>query len=85
EVRKEAETMGSCILSSEEFELLEELIEVLSPFDEATQFLSRSKYPTLGFMTPILEELACQLRYFIRQNSMAILVKDTILDNLIAW
>ncbi|CAG8680950.1 19439_t:CDS:2, partial [Cetraspora pellucida] len=26
-----------------------------------TQFLSGSKYPTLRFMTPILEELACQL------------------------
>ncbi|CAG8738718.1 24432_t:CDS:2 [Cetraspora pellucida] len=83
DVRKGAETMGPYILSSEEFELLEELIKVLSPFDEATQFLSRSKYPTLGFITPILKELARQFRYFIGQNSMAILVKDTILDNLI--
>ncbi|CAG8810944.1 1518_t:CDS:2, partial [Cetraspora pellucida] len=70
EVRKEAETIGPYIPFSEEFELLEKLIKVLFPFDEATQFLSRSKYPTLGFMTPILEELARQLRYFIGQNSM---------------
>ncbi|CAG8522233.1 14764_t:CDS:2, partial [Cetraspora pellucida] len=77
-VRKGAETMGSYIPSSEEFELLEELIEVLSPFDEATQFLSGSKYPILGFIIPILKELAHRLRYFIGQNSMAILVKDTI-------
>ncbi|CAG8809786.1 22461_t:CDS:2 [Cetraspora pellucida] len=83
EVKKGAETMGLYIPSLEEFKLLEELIEVLSPFDEATQFLSRSKYPTLGFMTPILKKLAHQLRYFIEQNSMAILVKDIILDNLI--
>ncbi|CAG8637721.1 20109_t:CDS:2 [Cetraspora pellucida] len=32
------------------------------------KFLSRSKYLTLGFMTPILEELTCQLKYFTRQN-----------------
>ncbi|CAG8662774.1 18110_t:CDS:2, partial [Gigaspora rosea] len=83
EIRKGAETMGPYIPSSEEFELLKQLIEILSPFDEATQFLSGSKYPTLGFMTPILEELARRLRYFTGQNSMAILVKDTILDNLI--
>ncbi|CAG8641252.1 24098_t:CDS:2 [Cetraspora pellucida] len=82
-VRKGAETMGPYIPFLEKFELLEELIKVLFPFDKAIQFLSGSKYPILGFMTPILEELACQLRYFIGQNSMAILVKDTILDNLI--
>ncbi|CAG8797618.1 35656_t:CDS:2, partial [Gigaspora margarita] len=48
EVRKRAKTMCSFLPSEEEFELLEELIMVLSPFDEATQFLSGSKYPTLG-------------------------------------
>ncbi|CAG8618126.1 14023_t:CDS:1 [Cetraspora pellucida] len=58
EVRREAETISSFLSSEEEFELLEELIVILSPFDEATQFLSESKYPTLGFMTPMLEELA---------------------------
>ena len=83
EIRKGAETMGSFIPSTEEFELLGELIEILFPFDEVTQFLSRFKYPTLGFMTPILEELARQLRYFMRKSNKAILVKEMILDNLI--
>ncbi|CAG8747869.1 102_t:CDS:2, partial [Gigaspora rosea] len=83
EVRKGAETMGSFLPLEEEFESLEELIMVLSPFDEATQFLSGSKYPTLGFMTPMLEELARQLKHFTGQNDEVIFVKDTILDNLI--
>ncbi|CAG8763434.1 39898_t:CDS:1, partial [Gigaspora margarita] len=69
----------------EEFELLEELVVILSPFDKATQFLNGSKYPTLGFMTPMLEELACQLKYFTGQNEEAISVSNTILDNLIEW
>ncbi|CAG8677963.1 8354_t:CDS:2, partial [Racocetra fulgida] len=34
------ETMSSFIPLAEEFELLEELIKILSPFDEATQFLN---------------------------------------------
>ncbi|CAG8815399.1 1843_t:CDS:2, partial [Gigaspora rosea] len=83
EVRKGAETMGSFLPSEEEFELLEELIMVLSPFDEATQFLSGSKYPILGFMIPMLEELARWLKHFTGQNDEVIFVKDTILDNLI--
>ncbi|CAG8853028.1 38169_t:CDS:2, partial [Gigaspora margarita] len=85
EVRKGAEMMSSFLPSEEEFELLEELIVILSPFDEATQFLSGSKYPTLGFMTPMLEELAHQLKYFTGHNEEAIFVRDTILDNLIEW
>ncbi|CAG8822373.1 34779_t:CDS:2, partial [Gigaspora margarita] len=85
EVRRGAETMSSFLSSEEEFELLKELVVILSPFDEATQFLSGSKYPTLGFMTPMLEELICRLKYFTGQNDEAILVRDTILDNLIEW
>ncbi|CAG8776318.1 17242_t:CDS:1, partial [Acaulospora morrowiae] len=73
EVRKEAETFNSAMLTLEEFELLEELIEILSPFDEVTHFLSGSKYPTLGFMTPILEELARRLKFFTGQKEKAIL------------
>ncbi|CAG8827523.1 16393_t:CDS:2, partial [Gigaspora margarita] len=83
DVRKEAETISSFLPSEEEFELLEELIVILSPFDKATQFLSGSKYLTLGFMTPMLEELAYWLKYFTGYNEEAIFVRDTILDNLI--
>ncbi|CAG8652875.1 43728_t:CDS:2 [Gigaspora margarita] len=83
EARRGAETMRSYLPSEEEFELLKELIIILSPFDEATQFLSGSKYPTLGFMTPMLEELAHRLRHFTGQNDEAIFVRNTILDNLI--
>ncbi|CAG8829291.1 20724_t:CDS:1, partial [Gigaspora margarita] len=57
EIRKSAETLSSFLPSKEEFELLEELVVILFPFDEATQFLSGSKYPILGFMMPMLEEL----------------------------
>ncbi|CAG8492855.1 2695_t:CDS:2, partial [Gigaspora rosea] len=85
EVRKGAETMGSFLPSEEEFKLLEELVVILSPFDEAMQFLSESKYPILGFMTPMLEELARQLKYFTGHNEEAIFVRDTILNNLIEW
>ena len=83
EVRKGAETMRSFLPSEEEFELLKELVVILSPFDEATEFLSGSKYPTLGFMTPMLEELARRLKNFTGLNDEVILVRDTILENLI--
>ncbi|CAG8783212.1 16315_t:CDS:1, partial [Gigaspora rosea] len=83
EIRKGAETMRSFLPSEGEFELLKELIVILSPFDEATEFLSGSKYPTLGFMTPMLEELARQLKNLTDLNNEAIFVRNTILENLI--
>ncbi|CAG8856305.1 21054_t:CDS:1, partial [Gigaspora margarita] len=83
EIRRGVEMMSSFLLSEEEFEVLEELIVILSSFDKAMEFLSGSKYPILGFMTPMLEELAHRLKYFTGQNDKAIFVKDTILDNLI--
>ncbi|CAG8615911.1 17275_t:CDS:2, partial [Gigaspora rosea] len=83
EVRKSAKTLSSFLSSEEKFKLLKELVVILSPFDVATQFLSGSKYPTLGFMTPMLEELAHRLKYFTGQNEEAISVSNTILNNLI--
>ncbi|CAG8817152.1 13329_t:CDS:2, partial [Cetraspora pellucida] len=83
EIRREAETMSSFLPSADEFELLNELIVILSPFDEAMQFLSGSEYPTLGFMTSMLEELTRRLRQFTGQSYKAIFVKDTILNNLV--
>ncbi|CAG8734679.1 22338_t:CDS:2 [Cetraspora pellucida] len=83
EVRRGAEMMSSFLPSQKEFELFEELIVILSSFDEATQFLSGSKYLTLGFITPMLEELVRWLKYFTDQNDEVILVRNIILDNLI--
>ncbi|CAG8814892.1 1028_t:CDS:2, partial [Cetraspora pellucida] len=83
EIRRGVKTMSSFLSSEDEFELLNELIVILSPFNEAMQFLSGSEYPTLGFMTPMLEELTHRLRQFTRQSYKAILVKDMILNNLV--
>ncbi|CAG8810741.1 8190_t:CDS:1, partial [Racocetra fulgida] len=83
EVRREVKTMSSFLSLEEKFKLLEKLTEILSPFDEATQFLSGSKYSILGFMTPMLEELACQLKHLTELNNKASLVRDMILNNLI--
>ncbi|CAG8713759.1 16141_t:CDS:2, partial [Cetraspora pellucida] len=82
-IRRGAEMMSSFLSSENEFELLNELIVILSPFDKATQFLSGSEYLILGFMTSMLEELTRQLRQFTGQSYKAILVKDTILNNLV--
>ncbi|KAF0552081.1 hypothetical protein F8M41_022687 [Gigaspora margarita] len=82
-VRKGAEIMSFFLSLKNEFKLLEKLIVILSSFDEAIQFLSGSKYLILGFMTPMLKELAHQLKYFAGHNEEAIFVRNTILNNLI--
>ncbi|CAG8713678.1 23084_t:CDS:2, partial [Cetraspora pellucida] len=82
-VRKEAEIIRSFFSLEEEFELLKKLVILLSFFDKATEFLSRFKYPTLGFMILMLEELAYQIKNFTSLKNKIILVKDRILENLI--
>ncbi|CAG8657870.1 6848_t:CDS:1, partial [Acaulospora morrowiae] len=57
DIRKKGEKLKNHILSEEEFDLCNELIIILRPFDEATEILGGSKYPTLGIITPTIEEL----------------------------
>ncbi|CAG8511151.1 13032_t:CDS:2, partial [Racocetra fulgida] len=50
--------MSSFIPSTEEFKLLEELIEILFPFDEATQFLNPSEIGMCcSFLDPRFKKL----------------------------
>src|ERR1700722_6691341 len=45
------------MLTSNEWNLLQELILVLGPFEEATRYLGGEKYITHSIMHPILEEI----------------------------
>jgi len=45
------------MLTSDEWNLLQELIMILGPFEEATQYLGGEKYITYSIMAPILEQI----------------------------
>ena len=46
---------GDCVLipSSTEFAVIEQLVDILKPFNDATEILSGDLYPTLGIVQPI--------------------------------
>ena len=39
--------------SSNEFAVIEELLDILKPFNDATEILSGDLYPTLGIVQPV--------------------------------
>ncbi len=45
------------MLTSDEWDLLQELILVLSPFEEAIRYFSDEKYVTYSIMHPIIKEI----------------------------
>ncbi|CAG8847398.1 31122_t:CDS:2, partial [Gigaspora margarita] len=49
------------LLSNKEFKVVQALVELLCPFDKATEILSRSNYATLSIMVPTIEELVYRL------------------------
>jgi len=45
------------MLTSDEWDLLQELIIILGPFEEATRYLGGEKYITYSIMAPIIEQI----------------------------
>ena len=45
------------MLTSDEWKFLQELISILGPFEEATQYLGGEKYVTYSIMHPIIKEI----------------------------
>ncbi len=45
------------MLTSDEWDLLQELILILGPFEEATRYLGGEKYITYSIMNPIIKQI----------------------------
>ncbi|CAG8699320.1 13397_t:CDS:2, partial [Dentiscutata heterogama] len=70
------------MLSNKEFQIIHDLVDLLYPFDKATEILSGSNYATLCIMIPTIEELINHLNQTNSESDIINEVKDTILDNL---
>ncbi|GBC10069.1 hypothetical protein RclHR1_09310004 [Rhizophagus clarus] len=56
------------MLSSNEWELLQQLVITLGPFEEATNYLGKEKYITYNIISPIIEQIK-NLLYLSLSNS----------------
>ncbi|CAG8576972.1 11740_t:CDS:2 [Dentiscutata heterogama] len=80
--RRDGAKIHDKLLSNEEFKVVKALVELLCPFDKATEILSRSNYATLSIMVPIIEELVHRLNNTDSDFNIINEVKEEILSNL---
>lgn len=57
DAKKDGKQLEKIMLSSDEWELLQQLVITLGPFEEATRYLSGKKYVTHSIMNPIIEQI----------------------------
>nr|CAG8656639.1 5008_t:CDS:2 [Entrophospora candida] len=55
--KKDARRLKQCLLQDYEWDLLEKVLLLLKPFEEATTFFSGAQYPTLSLMYPTIQKL----------------------------
>ena len=57
DARKDGRQLEQFMLTSDEWDLLQQLILVLGPFEEATRYLGGEKYVTYSIMHPMINEI----------------------------
>ena len=57
-IKKKGKKLKDNLLTEEEFDICDELIIILNLFNEITEILGGSKYPTLSVVTFAIEELS---------------------------
>src|SRR5581483_4165719 len=57
DAKKDGKNLEQIMLTSDGWDLLQELILVLGPFEEATCYLGGEKYSTYSIMNPIIKEI----------------------------
>ncbi|CAG8779304.1 7693_t:CDS:2, partial [Cetraspora pellucida] len=80
--RRDGTNIRDKLLTNEEFSIAQELVNLLSLFDKATEILSGSNYATLGIMVPTVEELIYRFSNIDSEIDIINEVKETILSNL---
>ena len=84
-IRKEGERLEELYLTVYEWKVIKEIVELLSPFEEATRLLSGIKYPTIGFTYPSMYNLRDKLEtdFDSLETNDARNCRDVILEDII--
>ena len=57
DAKKDGKLLEKIMLSSDEWDLLQNLVVILGPFEEATRYLGGEQYITHSIMIPLIEEI----------------------------
>lgn len=82
EHRRDGTKIRDKLLLNDEFKIVQALVDLLYPFDKATEILSGSNYATLSIIVPTIEELIYRLNNTTSELDIINNVKNTILSNL---
>jgi hypothetical protein len=59
--RKDSKRLKEIMITTEEWDLIQELVDILEPFAETTDYLGGSSYCTYSFINPLIEEIKKKL------------------------
>lgn len=85
-IRKEGEKLEELYPTVNEWKVINEIVEILSPFEQATRLLSGIKYPTIGFTYPSMYNLKEKLETDFNsslETNVAKNFRDAILEDLV--
>jgi len=69
--KKDYKRLNAIMLTSEEWDLIHDLIPILNPFAEATEILGGSNYCTHSIMNPILIDIKKRFRPITSHDTAA--------------
>lgn len=81
EIKKDGTKLKRMLLSDDEWELLDQLIDLLMPFEEATREFSGNTYVTLSKVIPTIKEMIFDLACETPLNNDLFLNEDTIFES----
>jgi hypothetical protein len=56
-IQKDAQRLNQYLLKANEWKLLQDIVDILKPFESVTTYFSGIKYPTISMAIPIIETL----------------------------
>ena len=84
DTKKDGKRLKEIDLESNEWNTIKELLNILGPFAEATQYLSSSKYVSVSFVYPIIYDLKKRFKPFVTVTDTNLNTKnDAFEDNIV--
>ncbi|CAG8784135.1 14209_t:CDS:1, partial [Rhizophagus irregularis] len=81
EIKKDGNRLKRLLLNDDEWELLDQLVDLLMPFEEATREFSGNSYITLSRVIPTIKEMIFDLATEVPLNSDDFSNEDTVFES----
>ncbi|CAG8786646.1 4446_t:CDS:1, partial [Cetraspora pellucida] len=80
-IKKDSSKLKGILLSDDEWKLIDELIDLLMPFEKITKEFSGNSYVTLSRVIPKIKEIIFDLASEASSNDELFLDEDTVFES----